>query len=119
MPDLLFFYQSPVQQILLNRYGSTVYIAEIVQPSELGSRVAVVAIYLMVVRTNVDYQVVGTIVVNKYSKENVKKALVKCKEVNDSWSPKYFMVDKDDEHLLLPITELFPGLFNLSFVLFL
>ena len=115
LQKLVFFYQSPMQQILLNRYGSTVYITE-VQPTESGSRAFTVSMYLLVVRTNVDHQVVGTVLVEKYSKgEGLKEALLKCKEVNSSWAPKYFMVDKE-ESLLLSLRESFPGSFFFSFV---
>ena len=113
LQKLTFFYQSPNQQNLLMRYGSTVYLTE-VQPTEPGSRAYTVSVYLLAVRTNVDHQVVGTILVEKYSKgDSVKEALMKCKEVNSSWTPKYFMVDKE-ESLLQAIVENFPGL-NRSF----
>ena len=108
LQKLIFFYQSPNQQNLLMRYGSTVYLTE-VQPSEPGSRAYTVSMYLLAVRTNVDHQVVGTILVEKYSKgDGVKEALLKCKEVNSSWTPKYFMVDKV-ESLSNAIVENFPG----------
>ncbi|XP_066927022.1 uncharacterized protein [Clytia hemisphaerica] len=104
--EFVLFHQSPQQQYLLNRYGSIVFITE-VQPTETGTRALTVRLFLMLVRTNVDYQVVGTILMDRFNGNGLHEGLVKCREKNEAWMPRYFMVDLNEE-LLLSVRDLFP-----------
>uniref|UniRef100_A0A7M5X5H9 Uncharacterized protein n=1 Tax=Clytia hemisphaerica TaxID=252671 RepID=A0A7M5X5H9_9CNID len=106
----LLFHQSQSQQYLLNRYGSFVYITE-VQPKSIGYKAANgVATFLIYVRTNVDCQVVGTILCNKYNDhaQVLKEALTEFKEINEFWRPKYLMIDPSDA-MVNSVGEVFPG----------
>ena len=106
--EFVLFHQSPLQQYLLNRYGSIVYITE-VYPPENNSRALSVRLFLILVRTNVDYQVVGTILMNRFKENGLHESLLKCRETNEAWMPRYFMIDLNEE-LLLSIRELFPSM---------
>ena len=105
------FYQSKCQQSLLNRYGSYIYISEI-KTQNIGYRTVGFALFLICVRTNVDCQVVGTILCNKYNdhKKVLKEALTEFKEINEFWKPKYLMIDPSEAKVSV-VKELFPGSF--------
>ena len=96
------------------RYGSTVYITQIKMPDR-SSRIAAMSMYLLAVRTNVDYQVVGTILLSKYSDKPLREILALYKETNEGWIPRYFMIDMSED-LLFTVTDLFPGENNPLFV---
>ena len=103
----IYFHQSHIQRSLLTKYGTTVYITQI-KISERSSKALAVSMYLLAVRTNVDYQVVGTILMNKYNDKPLREILSLYKEANEGWVPKYFMIDMSED-LLFSVTELFPG----------
>ena len=105
--SFIYVHQSPTQRLMLEKYGSTVYITQI-KTSERSSKTLAVSMYLLAVRTNVDYQVVGTILMNKYNDKPLREILNVYKEVNEGWVPKYFMIDMSED-LLFSVTELFPG----------
>ena len=105
--SFIYFHQSPSQRSMLEKYGSTLYITQI-KTSERSSKILAVSMYLLAVRTNVDYQVVGTILMNKYNEKPLREILNLYKEVNEGWIPKYFMIDMSED-LLFSVTELFPG----------
>ena len=100
------FYQSKSHQYLLNRYGIFAYITQ-VKPQKLGYRVS---LFLICVRTNVDCQVVGTILCNKYTDHTkvLKEALTEFKEINEFWKPRYLMIDPS-EAMVSAVEELFPS----------
>ena len=106
----VYLYQTRVQQGLLQRYGSILFIKEIV-PKEFDEGALAVVMYLLAVRTNVDYQVVGTILMNECNNhtEVLKCTLSRFKIFNEFWNPKYLMIDPKDA-LISSIKELFPGL---------
>eukprot|EP00111_Clytia_hemisphaerica_P021241 TCONS_00062537-protein len=108
---VFFFHQTRHQQLLLNRYGSMVHFYEIKPPENLITyRALMVSLFLICVRTNVDYQVVGTILCNKYN-DHVKvltEALTEFKEINSSWKPKHLVIDPT-EAMVSVVRELFPG----------
>ena len=101
------FHQSKSQQYLLNRYGAFVYIAEVKLHKNSSHAVS---LFLICVRTNVDCQVVGTILCNKYNDHAkiLKEALTEFKKINKFWKPKYLMLDPT-EAMVAAVEELFPG----------
>ena len=111
----LLFHQSQSQQYLLNRYGSIIYLTEI-KPKIVGYKANGVALFLICLRTNVDYQVVGTILCNKYNDHaNVlKEALAEFNEINEFWRPKYLMIDPSDA-MVHAVKEVFPGILLISY----
>ena len=101
-------YQSKAQQYLLNKYGMFVHLTE-VKPQK-GQRPFGISFFLICVRTNVDYQVVGTILCNKYNDHAkvLKEALTEFKEINEFWKPKYLVIDPS-EAMESVVKEIFPG----------
>lgn len=110
MTQFIFFYQTSFQRHLLQKYGNIVYLVE-VTPDENARKALTVKMYLLMVQTNADHQIVGCIIYNKHNPNALKDALNVCKESNSSfWSPKILMVDFTDD-LLEAVAEVFPGKF--------
>ena len=107
----LFLYQTLYQQILLRRYGSILFITEIIPRGSRGP--LAVSMYLLAVRTNVDYQVVGTILINEYNDntKSLKCCLSRFNNWNISWKPKYLMIDSNDA-----LVSTVKGLFQSSYL---
>ena len=103
------FYQSKTQQHLLNKYGLFVHLTEF-KPKQKWLRPLGAALFLICVRTNVDCQIVGTILCNKYNDHTkvLKEALTEFKEINEFWKPKYLMIDPS-EAMESAVKEIFPG----------
>ena len=107
------FHQSKSQQYLLKKYGIFVHLTEVKTQTGLFG----ISLFLICVRTNVDYQVVGTILCNKYNdhKKVLKEALTEFKEINEFWKPKYLMIDPS-ESMVSIVEELFPGSLIISLI---
>ena len=105
------FHQSKSQQYLLKKYGIFVHLTEV--KSQKGQRPFGISLFLICVRTNVDYQVVGTILCNKYNNHTkvLKEALTEFKKINKFWKPKYLMIDPS-EAMISVVEELFSGSLN-------
>ena len=56
-------------------------------------------LFFLVVKTNVDYQVVGTFITENEIKRAIKEALAKFKEWNPSTSPKFCLTDYCNEEI--------------------
>ena len=109
--NMYLFYQSQTHQYLLNRYGYFAHLVE-VKPKHTNGRTTAFSLFLICVRTNVDCQVVGTILCNKYNDHTkvLKEALTEFKEINEFWKPKYLMIDPS-RAIISVVEELFPGSF--------
>ena len=59
----------------------------------------VLPLFFLVVKTNVDYQIVGTFITENETKRTIKEALNKFKEWNPSTSPKFCMTDYCNEEI--------------------
>ena len=82
-PRLLFVHQTKFQSRLLESYGSKYSLP----------------LLFVVVKTNVDYQVVSSIVVRDETKAAITEALGIIKKRNPKWDPKCLMVDNCDEEI--------------------
>ena len=60
------------------------------------------------VKTNVNYQVIGWFVLQSETSDAIAEALGIIKTWNATWNPGYFMVDCSEEKMSA-ITRLFPG----------
>jgi len=67
-----------------------------------------VPLFFLVVKTNVDYQVVASIITEDERRSSITEALKNLKAKNTHWKPKYFMTDFDDEEIS-SIESVFPG----------
>ena len=64
--------------------------------------------FFQAVKTNVDYQVVGSFVTDDENVCSIKNALELVKEWNPDWSPHLFMTDNCSQEIQA-IENLFPG----------
>ncbi|XP_066927013.1 uncharacterized protein [Clytia hemisphaerica] len=105
------FHQSEMQQYLLNKYGSVLFIKEIKQRRAAESnKLNNFSLFLICVRTNLDCQVVSLILTNQlygFSKA-LKQGLLELQLNNGLWQPKYLMIDPL-QHVIDAVQEVFPG----------
>ena len=103
--SLLFVYQEQWMKRLLKRYGNEICLLDATYKT---TRYAL-PLFFVVVKTNVDYQVVGTFVCEGESTDNIFAALKILKSWNPEWNPLYSMVDCCSEEINA-IEKLFPGM---------
>ena len=94
---LLFVHQSPWQRRRLARYGNTICLLDATYKT---TRYALPPFFLAV-KTNVDYQVVASFVIQDES-------LRVLKQWNPEWKPSYFMTDFCEEEMTA-LEETFTG----------
>jgi len=87
--ELLFVQQTEWQAELLKKYGNEISFLDATYKT---SRYAL-PLFFVVVKTNVDYCVVASFVVQSESALAIKEALEVIKLWNPEWNPSYFMVD--------------------------
>lgn len=104
---LLFLHQTPWQQRLLARYGNNICLLDATYKTTRYS----LPLFFLAVKTNVDYQVVGSFIVQDESTDSIKEAIGVLKQWNPSWNPPYFMTDFAEEEINA-IEENFPGINN-------
>jgi hypothetical protein len=92
---LLLVYQKPWQQRLLTLYGNELCLLDAAYKT---TRYAF-PVFFLVVKTNVDYQVVGLFIVEEETTDAIKEALTLFSKWNPTWSPRFFMVDKCEEEI--------------------
>ena len=106
--SILFVYQTKWQQRLLNRYGNEMAFLD----ATYRTMKYALPLFFLVVKTNVDYQIVATFVCENECTETIKEALRIIKEWNPNFSPTYFMTDYSSEEIGA-IENLFKGI-NIS-----
>ena len=102
--QFIFVHQTSFQRHLLKRYGNHVCFLDPVYRTVKYP----LPLFFLMVKTNVDYQVVATFVVQDENKESTKEALEFIKSWNPEWKPKVLMVDNDSEEILA-LQEVFTG----------
>ena len=101
---LLFVHQSPWQRRLLARYGNTICLLDATYKT---TRYAL-PLFFLAAKTNVDYQVVASFVIQDESTDSIKEALQVLKQWNPEWKPSYFMTDFCEEEMTA-LEETFTG----------
>ena len=56
--------------------------------------------FFFAVKTNIDYQVVGSFAIQDETREAIAEALSILKLWNPQWQPRYFLIDNCDEEIL-------------------
>ena len=64
--------------------------------------------FFLVVKTNVNYQVAGSFVLQSETSHAITEALEVIKGWNNGWKPAYFMVDYSEEEMSA-INRIFPS----------
>ena len=101
---LLFVHQTKDQRRLLERYGNEISMLDATFKTTRYS----LPLFFVVVKTNVDYQIVGSFVIQSETTDSIYEALSVLKSWNPKWNPSYFMVDYSEEEMSA-IGKLFPG----------
>ena len=93
--SLLFIYQEEYQRNLLQRYGNEL---SLLDPAYRRASY-LLPLYLLLVRTNLDYQVAAVFIMETEGKEEIMEALNILKDWNPEWSPKFFMTDYSNDEI--------------------
>ena len=105
----LFAHQMKDQRRLLEHYGNEISMLDATYKTTKYS----LPLFFVVVKTNVDYQIAGSFVIQSETSDSIYKALSIIKSWNPTWNPSYFMVDFSEEEMSA-IGKLFPGIEILS-----
>ena len=100
---LLFIHQSEFQRRLLRKYGGSICLLE----ATYKTTKYVLPLFFIVVKTNIDYQVVASFVTQDENSKTITEALKIIKHWNPEWNSKCFMVDNCDEEINA-IKNIFP-----------
>ena len=92
---LLFVHQNDDQKRLLNLYGNHICQLDATYKTTRYS----IPLFFIVVKTNVDHQVVGSFAIQDETTAAMREALSVFKSWNPDWQPKSFMVDNCEEEI--------------------
>ena len=106
--SLLFVYQNEEQRRLLKRYGNELSLLDATYKTSRYS----LPLFFLVVKTNVDYQIVSAFVIESETTKGILEALQVIKDWNPDWNPAVFMTDYSNEEINAAET-MFPGIFLL------
>ncbi|XP_065657884.1 uncharacterized protein LOC136082459 isoform X2 [Hydra vulgaris] len=93
--ELLFVYQAGWQKKLLNKYGNEMVFLDATYKTTRYS----LPLFFLVVKTNVDFQIVATFVSESETFDTIKKALNVIKSWNLDFQPLYCMTDYCNEEI--------------------
>ena len=102
---LLFVHQAKWQRRLMERYGNEI---SLLDATHKTTRYAM-PLFFVAVKTNADYQVVASFVVQDETASSVEEALKVIKEWCPTWHPNAFMVDYSEIEINA-ISKVFPGI---------
>ena len=105
--NFLFVYQSAEQRRLLPRYGNEIACLDATYRTTRYT----LPLFLLVVKTNVDYQVAGTFVSEIEDIESIEEALGIFKRWSPGLKPKFFMTDYGNEEIHA-IESIFNGILS-------
>ena len=93
--DLLFVHQTHWQRTLLEKYGNEICLLDATYKT---SRYAL-PLFFLCIKTNVNYCVVGSFVIQHETRWAIAEALDVLREWNPQWSPRLFMTDFSDPEI--------------------
>ena len=94
--SLLFVHQTAWQRRLLQRYGNNICLLDATYRTTRYS----LPLFFLAVKTNVDYQVVGSFIIQHETTEAIAEALQTLKQWNLSWKPQFFMTDLSEQEII-------------------
>ena len=104
---LLFIHQTAWQRRLLERYGNELSLLDATYKTIRYS----LPLFFLVIKTNIDYQVVASFVLQDETSYSISEALNIVGSWCEKWIPGYFMVDNSNEEINA-INSLFPGMYS-------
>ena len=102
--NLLFAHQTTWQKQLMIRYGNEITLLDATYKTMRYD----LPLFFLVVKTNVNYVVVGSFIIQKETTAAIEEALKVFHDWNASWKPQYFMTDFCHEEINA-IENTFPG----------
>ena len=109
----MFVHQTKFQRRLLGRYGNSICLLYAAYKTTKYS----LLLLFVVVKTNVNYQVVASFLLQDETTAAIAEALSVIKIWNPTWEPKCFMLDNCDEEIK-SIGHIFPRTYMNCFYLF-
>ena len=100
----MFVYQTKWQRQLLHRYGTEMVFLDATYRT---TRYAL-PLFFLVVKTNMDYQIAATFVIESETTSSIREALQVIKDWNPDIQPQYAMTDYCNEEILA-FESVFPG----------
>ena len=85
----LFVHQTTWQRRLLSKYGNDICLLDATYKTTWYA----LPLFFLAVKTNVDYQVVASFVLQDESADSIKEALQVIKDWNPDWQPSFFISD--------------------------
>jgi len=107
--ELMFVYQSVEMRRLYRRYGGLMVVLDAVYRAGRYP----LPLFLLLVKSNVNYQVVGVIVLQQETQHGLVNALQVIRRWNPDICPRYALVDFSEEELAA-LEETFPGFCQIS-----
>lgn len=101
---MLFVHQFHWQRRLLNRYGQDICLLD----ATYKTCKYALPLFFLCVKTNVNYQVVASFIVQNETENDILEAFQILKSWNPFWFPSFFMTDKCDAEINA-IESAFPG----------
>ena len=102
--ELLFAHQTAWQKRLMNIYGNKISLLDATYKTMRYE----LPLFFLVVKTNVNYMVVGSFIIQRETTASIQEALEIFRDWNDSWKPRFFMTDFCQEEINA-IEGTFPG----------
>ena len=93
--NLLFAHQTAWQRYLISRYGNEIMLLHATYKTMRYE----LPLFFLVVKTNVNYVVVGSFVTQNETTASIKEALRIFRDWNPTWQPKFFMTDFCSEEI--------------------
>lgn len=87
--NLLFAHQTAWQRHLVNRYGEEIMLLD----ATYRTMKYELPLFFLVVKTNVNYTVVGSFITQDETTASIEEALRIFRDWNPQWKPRYFMTD--------------------------
>ena len=109
----MFVQQTKFQRRLLGRYGNSICLLDATYKATKYS----LPLFFVVMKTNVNYQVVASFILQDETTAAITEALSIIKIWNPTWEPKCFMVDNCDGEIK-SIGHIFPRTYMNCFYLF-
>ena len=106
---ILFIHQTEWQRQLIARYGNDMVLLD----ATYRTTQYALPLFFIAVKTNFDYQIVGSFVTEDETKESIIEALSILKEWNPKWRPSHFMTDFCEEEIQAA-ESVFEGTLNLE-----
>ena len=80
----------------MQKYGTSIHLLDAAYKTTKYA----VPLFFVAVKTNVDYQVVGSFAIQDETTDATAEALYMLKSWNPQWQPRCFMIDNCDEEIL-------------------